>query len=162
MLVSFPIAFYTATLASYLAYQIKGDILWFQIGVVANIAGVVMAAVAAIPGTIDWAIAIAENTHAKRAGLIHMGFNVLSLVCFAFAAFINYGKWGQSFPNLGATLLLSGVGVISTVTAGFFGWTMVQKYHVGVDLTSAQAVIEPTEKLKVFSSGPQTVPSRRK
>lgn len=164
MLVSFPIAFYTATFASYLTYQIKGDLLWFQIGVVANIAGVIMAALAAIPGTIDWATAISENSHAKQAGLTHMGFNVLSLICFAFAAFINYGKWGQSFPNLGATLLLSGVGVICTVTAGFFGWTMVQKYHVGIDLTSAQSAIEPVEKQKVFSPGPQQtiVPIQRK
>src|SRR6185436_4006263 len=58
MLVSFPIAFYTATLIAYGVYAATDNRFWFQLGVVANFAGVVTALAAAIPGFIDWAFGI--------------------------------------------------------------------------------------------------------
>lgn len=163
MLVAFPVAFYVSTFALYLTYQNTGDMLWFKFGVVANMAAVITAAVAAVPGFIDWLVAIPDSSHAKRTGLIHMAFNVITLVLFTIAAVINYRKWNFNSPDLGATLLLSGIGVLTVVAAGFFGWTLVQKYHVGVDLTFEQKSIEPTEKQKVFSNGSQqTVRVNRK
>src|SRR5205814_6508492 len=53
MLVAFPIAFYTATVATLLAYVGTHEAFWFRIGMVANMAGIVMAVVAVITGAID-------------------------------------------------------------------------------------------------------------
>src|SRR5262245_58891428 len=53
MLVAFPVAFYTATLVSFVVYAVSTNPFWFKVGLVANVAGVIMAAVAAVPGFID-------------------------------------------------------------------------------------------------------------
>lgn len=154
MLIAFPVAFYVATFAAYITYQNNADPFWFRLGVVANIAGVAMAVIAAIPGLIDWATAIPHESNAKQTGLVHMVLNTLSLLLFASAALINYNKWYQTLPNLGSTLLLSGLGVIVTAAAGFYGWTLVQRYHVGVDLAPGQQSMESDRKQKVFSGAP--------
>ena len=156
LIVSFPIAFYVSTFAAYIAYQVTADIFWFRVGFVANVAGVVMAVIAAIPGLIDWAKAIPNDSQAKQTGLIHMVLNTFSLIFFAVGVVINYSKWYESLPNLGSTLLLTGLGVISTLAAGFFGWTLVQKYHVGVDLAPEQQKLEFDRKQKVFSTEPSS------
>ncbi|HEX6191286.1 MAG TPA: DUF2231 domain-containing protein [Chitinophagaceae bacterium] len=133
MLVGFPVAFYTATLVCYLVYSSNQDVFWFRVGVVANTAGAIMAAVAAIPGFIDW-LFIPKETRAKKTGLLHMICNVVALICFAVAAWINCPKWEESNPALGISIPLTAVGFILTLVAGFLGWTLVQKHHVGIDL----------------------------
>src|SRR5438067_13675673 len=73
MAVAYPIAFYTATLVAYLIYQFGGQSgFWYDVGIAANLAGVVMAVVAALPGFIDWATGIPGDTEAKNVGLRHM------------------------------------------------------------------------------------------
>lgn len=133
MLVGFPIAFYTATLVCYIVYSGNANPFWFKVAVVANIAGVVMAALAAIAGFIDW-LNIPANVAAKKTGLTHLICNVLALVCFAIAAFPGYEKWDDVAPTLGLAIPLSAIGFVLTLVAGFLGWTLVQKYHVGVDI----------------------------
>lgn len=133
MLVAFPIAFYTATLVSYIAYSSNQDPFWFKVAVVANIAGVVMAVVAALPGFIDW-LFIPKDSRAKKTGLFHMMCNVLALVLYAVVAFTECSKWDDISPTLGPAIPLTIIGFILTLTAGFLGWTLVQKHHVGVDI----------------------------
>ena len=152
MLIAFPVAFYVATFAAYIAYQYNADPFWFRLGVTANIAGVTMAVVAAIPGLIDWATAIPHDSAAKQTGLIHMVLNTVSLLLFAAAALINYNKWYEGLPNLGSTLLLSGLGVISTLAAGFYGWTLVQRHHIGIDLSTGHQPTGADRKQKVFTT----------
>lgn len=133
MLVAFPVAFYTATLVCYIVYNSNGDPFWFKVGVVANIAGVAMAALAAIPGFIDW-LFIPKDSRAKKTGLFHMICNVLALVCFGVAAWLQCPKWNDSSPTLQLAIPLAAIGFILTMAAGFLGWTLVQKHHVGVDI----------------------------
>lgn len=133
MLVAFPIAFYTATLVSYIAYSSNQDPFWFKVAVVANIAGVVMAVVAALPGFIDW-LFIPKDSSAKKTGLFHMMCNVLALVLYAIVAFTECNKWDDINPTLGLAIPLTLIGFILTLIAGFLGWTLVQKHHVGVDI----------------------------
>lgn len=156
MLNSFPIAFYVAAFLGYLVYQNNADPFWFRLGVVANIAGVTMAIVAAIPGVIDWATIIPNKSQAKKNGLIHMVLNTVALIFFAIAAMINYDKWYDVLPNLDATLLLTGLGVLSTVAAGFYGWTLVQNNHIGVDLMSNEQDMNLNRQRKTFSSSPSS------
>lgn len=156
MLIVFPIAFYASTFVAYIVYQTNVDPFWFRLGVVANIAGVAMAVIAFVPGLIDWVKAIPQESTAKQTGLVHMVLNTASLLLFAVAAVINYNKWYESLPNLGSTLLLTGLGVALTAAAGFYGWTLVQRYHVGIDLAPNQQSMESNQKQKVFSSEPTT------
>jgi len=133
MLIAYPVAFYTAALVCYIAYSSNQSPFWFKVAVVANIAGVITAAVAAIPGFIDW-LFIPSDSRAKKTGLFHMLCNVLALVCYAVAGFTECNKWDDVNPTLGLAVPLTAIGFILTLAAGFLGWTLVQKHHVGVDI----------------------------
>jgi len=133
MLIAYPVAFYTAALVCYIVYSLNEDTFWFKVAVVANIAGAIMAAVAALPGFIDW-LFIPNDSRAKNTGLFHMLCNVVALVCFAVAAWLECPKWDNPNPTLGIAIPLTAVGFLLTLIAGFLGWTLVQKHHVGVDL----------------------------
>jgi uncharacterized membrane protein len=122
--------------------------------VVANIAGVVMAAVAAIPGFLDWTFGVPTGSPAKTTGLFHMLANVAALALFASNAFITWDQWGRTTPELGAvTLALVCAGLGLTMVAGWLGWKMVQVHHVGVDLTAEQARLEPRANARVIRQG---------
>jgi uncharacterized membrane protein len=133
MLIAYPVAFYTAALACYIVYSSNQNPFWFKVAVAANIAGVLMAAFAAIPGFIDW-LFIPKDSRAKQTGLFHMLCNVLALVCFAIPAWTECSKWDDTNPSLGLAIPLSVLGFVLTLAAGFLGWTLVQKHHVGVDV----------------------------
>ncbi len=138
MLVAFPVALYTLTVVSLLVYVGTHDYFWYRAATYANIGGVVMAAVAAVPGLIDF-LSIPNRTRARETGLKHAGFNSLALVLFAISAIILGHNWfdrvmrdGRYALDTAAPLVLSLVGLVSTVAAGWLGWRMVQTHHVGV------------------------------
>jgi uncharacterized membrane protein len=133
MLIVFPVAFYTAALAGYIAYAVNDNSFWFRLAYVANVAGVVMAIVAALPGFIDW-LNIPSDSRAKKTGLFHMTANVIALLLYGINCRIQCGKWDDINPSLGPAIILTGLGFALTLAAGFLGWTLVQKHHVGVDL----------------------------
>lgn len=132
MLVAFPVAFYTGALAAFIAYNSNSDPFWFKVGYVANAAGVIMAVVAALPGFIDW-LYIPSDSRAKKTGVFHMLCNVTALLLFAANIWMIKDRWDDPAPALGWALILTGLGFVLTLVAGFLGWTLVQKHHVGVD-----------------------------
>ena len=153
MLVAFPIVLYTAALVGFVLYAWQGDVFWFRLGFVANIAGVVMALVAAVPGFLDWALGIPGEHEAKRVGTTHMALNVTALVLFALNAWLLWDQWTATVPNLKWALLLTALGTLVTVGAGYFGYELIQRHHVGVDLTPEQARYEPTSAEQTRSQG---------
>jgi uncharacterized membrane protein len=132
MLVAFPVAFYTAAFAGFIVCSLNYDPFWFKLACVANLAGVIMAAVAALPGFIDWLFIPAE-TKAKQTGVLHMFSNVVALMLFGTNSWLLKDKWDAPTPSVGVAVILTGAGFILTLVAGFLGWTLVQKHHVGVD-----------------------------
>ncbi|HWJ26951.1 MAG TPA: DUF2231 domain-containing protein [Flavisolibacter sp.] len=132
MLIAYPVAFYTATLVLFIIYNSKQDSFYFKVAVLANAAGVIMAAVAAIPGFIDW-LFIPRNASAKKTGITHMVCNVLALVLFGINLWMQLPKYNEANPVTGPAVLLTALGFILTLIAGFLGWTLVQKHHVGID-----------------------------
>lgn len=138
MLVGFPIAFYTATLIAYAAYAATGHSYYFHMGVVANVAGVLGAAVAAVPGFIDWAFGVPSGHPAKTTGLQHMLLNVTALGLFTADGIIQLGQWDAVSPNGPLAVGLAGAGIAATIGAGFLGWKLVGKQHVGVELSREQ------------------------
>jgi uncharacterized membrane protein len=143
MLVAFPVAFYTSTLVAYAVYGASDNPFWFRVGFVANVAGVVMALLAAVPGFIDWAMGIPSHSKAKSVGLTHMLLNVGALVLFAINALLQSRQWELAAPDSTVATLLALIGVGLTLAAGFFGWALVQTHHVGVDLSGEQQREEP-------------------
>jgi uncharacterized membrane protein len=108
-----------------------------------NVAAVGMSIVAAIPGFIDWVAGIPNGTPAKLTGRIHMGLNMAALALFIISFFTYYRYWNS--PTVGATagIVLTALGVALTVAAAFQGWILIQKHHVGVQLTPDQQRIDP-------------------
>lgn len=151
MLVSFPIAFYVATLTGYAAYWITAEPLWFRMGLVANVAAVGTAVAAAIPGFIDWAFGVPMGTPAKSTGLMHMLLQVAALALFTGDAVLQWPEWDRMVPNVGVSVVLAAAGVVLTAVGGALGWKMVGTHHVGVDLTPEQERLEP----RASDSGPR-------
>lgn len=143
MLVAYPIAFYTGTFIAYIAYYYNLSPFIFRLGVVLNIAGVISAVLAAIPGIIDWATGVPRKHPAKKTGLVHMLTNVLALVVFTAVGWIQYAKWDQAVPDMGlSAVVFSGVGLVLTMLGGYLGWEMIGHHHVGVELSPDQARLE--------------------
>jgi uncharacterized membrane protein len=134
MLVAFPIGFYGGTLGGFVIYCITKHIFWFQLGIALNLAGVISAAVAAIPGLIDW-IYLPANSGAKTTGSMHMFLNVTALSIFATNAFLEFPKWNDAAPASALPIILSASGMLTTIGAGFLGWKMIATHHVGIDET---------------------------
>lgn len=143
MLVAFPVAFYTGTLAGFAVYAANGHLFWLNLAIALSVAGTGTAVLAALTGLGDWALGIPRDSEAKGIGLVHAGLNVVALGLFLAAMASYVTNWNG--PAISATLgvVLSAIGVAVTLAAGFFGWTLVQDYHVGVHLVPEQEVAEP-------------------
>jgi uncharacterized membrane protein len=147
MLVAFPIVFYTVSLICFVAFQYFGNNpFWYQVAYVSNFAGIATALLAAIPGFIDWAFGIPRGVAAKRRGLIHMSLNVTALVLFAINAYLIFGTFNNVPSNATTNVILSAVGVVVTLAAGYHGWALIGVHKVGVDLTKEQERIEPVHE----------------
>jgi uncharacterized membrane protein len=138
MLVAFPIAFYTATVATLLAYIGTLEAFWYRVAMVSNLAGIVTAVIAAIPGVIDL-LALPRESRARATGLKHAGFNLFATALFVVTAVIVYQTWthrvmvdGEYVFDATIPLAMSVVAWVSMVIAGSLGWTLVQTHHVGI------------------------------
>jgi len=167
-LIAFPVALYTSTVVALIVHAVTGDPFWYRAAMWTNIAGVVMAVVAAIPGAIDL-FSLPNRTRARTTGLRHAGFNVLALVLFAISGVILYrnlygnpGMNGAFKLDDAAPLALTIVGLASTVIAGTLGWTLVQTHHVGVKptqhgLTRTPEEVDDLDELVVPSASSSSV-----
>ena len=138
MVVAFPIAFYTATVATLLAYVGTMEAFWYRVAMISNVAGVVTALIAVIPGSIDL-FSLPAGSRARSTGLKHAGFNLIATALFMVTALVVYRGWTERVMVDGAyrfdatiPLAMSVVAWVSMVIAGSLGWTLVQTYHVGV------------------------------
>jgi len=138
MLVAFPLAFFTATLAALLAYMGTREAFWYRIAMVANIAGIVTAVIAALPGAIDLFM-LPRGSRARATGLRHAGFNLVATGLFSVTAVVLYQTWshklmidGEYLFDASIPLALGVVAWVAMVIAGSLGWTLVQTHHVGI------------------------------
>lgn len=146
MLVAFPIAFYVSTVVSLFVFLATGNPFWHDVAFYANVAGVVMAGVAAVPGLIDL-IGLERGTAARSTGIRHAGFNVLALLLFTGSAISIYRD--TTFGNVTAPIVLGILGLLATVTAGWLGYNLIQTHHVGVRTVAdlETDVTAPSEEL---------------
>jgi uncharacterized membrane protein len=151
MLVGFPIALFTATIGLELAYIGTSDIFYFRAAMIANIAGVIAALAAVIPGAIDM-FALPKESRARGVAKQHALFNLLTVGLFAVSAFLLYSNWsGRTMVDgvyaLDATIPLAVdmVGFVSLVTAAMLGYALVQTHHVGIKPAKVRAHIPSRE-----------------
>jgi uncharacterized membrane protein len=142
MLVAFPITFFTTTLVAFIVYAAGGDVTWFRIGYWANVAGVITALVAAVPGFIDW-LGIPHHLEAKRVGIQHLVLNLAVVAIFAINLAVQGSRLDEAAPAAALAVVISAVGVGALLVSGYFGWSLVQTHHVGVNLTREQQALEP-------------------
>jgi uncharacterized membrane protein len=144
MLIAFPVAMYAVTVVALIAHVASLDPFWYRAAMFANIAGVVMAGVAAIPGLIDL-LSLPRRSSARVTGIKHAAFNVLALSLFAISAVLLYRNRNVPTYDVTASLVLSSAGMLSTLAAGWLGWTLVQTHHVGVKPSQFGRDIEPED-----------------
>jgi nitrite reductase/ring-hydroxylating ferredoxin subunit/uncharacterized membrane protein len=136
ILVSFPIAMWVGGLIFYLIGMNGSNQGLWAAGYYSIIAGCVGAALAAIPGAIDWLLAVPSNSSAKQRGLIHGGLNSLNLLLFIYVAY-RLGSPAQQ-PD-GTSLVLMAIGVVVLGIAGWLGGTLVYRNQIGIDRRYAGA-----------------------
>jgi uncharacterized membrane protein len=143
MLVGFPITFYVTTLVAFGVYAGTGHRFWLNAAIASAVMGAGSALAAALPGIIDLATGVPRDSDAKPIGILHGLCNVTALGLMIAAALTYAGNWNGPPADATLGLALSAAAVAVTLVAGILGATLVQRYHVGVRLSAAQAEGEP-------------------
>ena len=135
ILVSFPIAFFTGTLVAHVAGWVlqKPGLLYTATHL--NVAGIVMAVAAAIPGLIDLIYTVPPESSAKKRAVQHGIMNSTMLVLFIIAAWYRYKDDAQPLVILAFEI----AGVVLMLIAGWWGGTLVHRNQIGVDQRYANA-----------------------
>lgn len=135
ILVGFPIAFYIGALLFDALAVFYHNIEYSITGKYMHIAAIVGAALAAVPGVIDYLSVIPPDSSAKKRGARHGLINTIVLVIFAIALYLKYRD--DVSPYI--ILLLEFAGVALTFVAGWMGGTLVYRNQIGVDIRYAAA-----------------------
>lgn len=136
ILIAFPIAFFTGTLLfDVLAWLLVRDDLRL-VAYYTELAGIVGAAAAAVPGIIDYLYTVPPKSSAKKRATQHGLLNITVLLLFAIAWFYRRNDADASFP---VVLGLEAVGFGLMMVAGWLGGTLVYRNQIGVDPRYADA-----------------------
>jgi uncharacterized membrane protein len=128
MLIPYPVAFFVATFACDLAFWQSGNPAFAVATLWLLGAGLVMAALAAVMGLIDF---LGEpRIRRLREAWLHAGGNSAVVLVEFFNFYIRYpNPWSVIYPN---GLMLSFLAVLILVLTGWMGWEMVYRHRVGV------------------------------
>jgi uncharacterized membrane protein len=134
MLIPFPIAFFVGALVTDIVYSQKGQPFWATMGQWLLLAGLVMAALAAVAGLADFLGD--RRIRQLNAAWHHMIGNVTVVVIELVSLWQRLEK-GPAFV-LPTGLILSALVTLLLLYNGWRGWEMVYRDHVGVsDETTA-------------------------
>jgi uncharacterized membrane protein len=133
ILIPFPIGLWVFSLIADVIYLWRGNTVWRDyIAFYTLLGGIIGAAVAAVPGLIDW-LSLKDSEVVKIANW-HARLNVIALVVFAVSFYLRTTS-GASWVGGSYTIpvLLSVVGVILITISGWLGGEMVFRHGVAVD-----------------------------
>lgn len=135
ILIPFPIAFFTGTLVfDLLGYRNDRPDFW-QTGGYLEVAGIVGALAAAVPGLIDYTFTVPPNSSAKKRATLHGLTNITMVVLFAAALYFRRQEHASTYLVLG----LEAAGFVLMLAAGWMGGTLVYRNQIGVDPRYADA-----------------------
>ena len=132
MIIPFPIALWVFSFVADLVYLWRGNPIWKDwIAFYTLLGGIIMAAVAAVPGLIDW-LSLKDPKVVKIANW-HARLNVIALVVFAGSFYLRTTS-GAALVSDSHTvpLLLSLLGVALISISGWLGGELVFKHGVAV------------------------------
>jgi uncharacterized membrane protein/nitrite reductase/ring-hydroxylating ferredoxin subunit len=135
ILIPFPIAFFIGTLISHTGGWMLDNGAWVATATWLNVAGIVGAVLAAIPGIIDYLFTVPPRSTAKKRAAQHGLLNSTVLVLFILLYF-----YRRQYP-VNHLLLSVGelIGVTLLLIAGWMGGTLVHRNQIGVDVRYANA-----------------------
>ena len=139
MIIPFPIALWVFSLIADIIYVWRGNPVWRDwIAFYALLGGIIGAAVAAVPGLIDW-LSLTDKAVVKIANW-HARLNVIALIVFAVSFYLRTTS-GASLISGSYTIpvALSVLGVILITISGWLGGEMVFKHGVAVSSGAAAA-----------------------
>ena len=127
MLVPFPIAFLVGTLVTDLVYAATADAFWATASYWLLVAALVMAALAAVMGFIDFFGD--SRIRAGSTAWLHMGGNLVAVLL----SLVNFWlRLGSPTAGHAVGLWISLVVVLLLLFNGWMGWELVYKHRVGV------------------------------
>src|SRR5688572_10289804 len=133
MIIPFPIALWFFSLIADVIYLWRGNPLWRDwIAFYTLLGGIIGAAVAAVPGFIDW-LSLKDREVVKIANW-HARLNVIALVIFAISFYLRT-RSGAGLVSGSYTIPVatSVVGIILITISGWLGGEMVFRHGVAVD-----------------------------
>lgn len=145
ILILIPAGAFVNVLILDIVYLISGSTPWWQATPPLLLVGVIGGLVAAIPGFVDF-LTVVRAQNAQGPAAVHGILNVLVVAIFAWNTVV---RWTAEVPPGRASLgfWLTIVGSALLAVAGWFGWKLVQEYHVGV-LEHPQAKDRPPDELR--------------
>jgi uncharacterized membrane protein/nitrite reductase/ring-hydroxylating ferredoxin subunit len=135
MLVSFPLAFFPGSLIADVAAYITDNGEFWRVGYWLQIAGVVFALLAAIPGFIDFLFIVPPKSSGKKRAAQHGLLNVGVVIIFLF-------NWFYRQRADASYQLIIGIDVIGTILVSISGWlggTLAYRNQIGIDHRYAHA-----------------------
>src|SRR5688572_21917822 len=139
MIIPFPIALWVFSLVADVIYLWRGNPVWRDyVAFYALLGGIIGAAVAAVPGLIDW-LSLTDKAVVKLANW-HARLNVIALLIFAASFYLRTTNGaGLVSESYTIPLALSVLGVILITISGWLGGEMVFKHGVAVEAQSAES-----------------------
>ena len=134
ILVNFPIAFFTGTLIFDALALVTSSTEFLITASWLNIAGIIGALCAAIPGFIDFLYAVPPHSSAKKRAAKHGITNVTVLLLFVVAYCLRDNETPRTI-----ILVIEFVAAVLLGIAGWMGGTLVYRNQIGVDIRYAQA-----------------------
>lgn len=129
MLVPFPIAFFTGTFLFDVLALIFGEEKYFQTASHLNIAGIVAALIAAIPGSIDYFFSVPPKSTGKKRAAKHGLINLSVVIIFLIIYIYRHTDRVMMLPVVSLDLF----GVVCLTIAGWMGGTLVNRNMMGVN-----------------------------
>jgi len=142
MLIPFPVAFFVATLVCDVAFWRNGNATVATSATWLLGAGLVMAALAAVAGLIDFLGD--QRIRALNDAWLHAGGNVLIVLLELYNW---YTRYSQGTPAIVPTgLILSAIAVAGLLFTGWKGWEMVYRHRVGIADDDSQVAGQSTQR----------------
>ncbi|MCA9970230.1 MAG: DUF2231 domain-containing protein [Anaerolineales bacterium] len=128
MLIPFPIAFLTGALVTDVIYWLNDVPFWAEMSFWLIVGGVVMGALAAVVGLIDF-LTIAR-VRAHTAGWLHAGLNAGALVLALLNLWLRWGARADGVLPWG--VVLSVITAVLLGVSGWYGGELAYRHKVGV------------------------------
>lgn len=135
ILIAFPIAFFTGTIIFDILALIFVDVVFWVTAYYMQIAGIIGAVMAAIPGLIDYIYTVPPQSSGKKRAAKHGLINSTALILFVIALLLKREPGVLS----AIVMILEVLAIVLMSIGGWLGGTLVYRNQIGVDPRYAYA-----------------------